>query len=198
MMLTCMWRQRLSAEALADGDQWHCLWGHPECEQQALIDFNWSNKSIVLSSREQSVLLRLITSFFQLFSWVITEHTSTLLGLLQGVSQQQNLPLSLSNEVKTTSLLYMLPDHPHTHRHTQVHKHMYISEAPDTHTHTHVQKGLQQRRSYRVRASICGFSCAVLGRTINRATPPTEPGWKNEIERGRQGQPQRPGGHQGP
>lgn len=154
---------------LTAGDQWHCLWGHPECEQQALIDLNWSNKSIDFSSREQCVLLRLITSFIGLFSCVIRE-----LGLLQGVSQHQNVPVSLSIEVKTTTLLYMLPDHPPTQTQTQAHKH--ISEAPDTHTLTHIHKGLQQRRSRRVCASICGFSCAVLGRTINRATPPTEPG----------------------
>lgn len=139
---------------LTAGDQWHCLWGHPECEQQALIDLNWSNKSIDFSSREQCVLLRLITSFIGLFSCVIRE-----LGLLQGVSQHQNVPVSLSIEVKTTTLLYMLPDHPPTQTQTQAHKH--ISEAPDTHTHTHPQgsAAAQEPQSTRLylRIQLCCF-----------------------------------------
>lgn len=97
----------------------------------ALIDFNWSNKPIVFSSREQCILLRLITLINLQLNDNIA-HTSTWLGVLQVSHSNRTFQCHFQalNEIKNNNFLASC--HPATHTHT----HQYTWSIGHTHTHT--------------------------------------------------------------
>lgn len=160
----------------------HPGWGHPpwvltQTLQQALIDFNWSNRPIVFSCREQCVLLRVITRInLKLTHYV--EYTFTLLG----ATREKNNFVGHCVLFKFKHVHF--PAAPLFVTHTQTHA------AMDTHASS---RGLELDVEVWSGRLYLRIQLGCFRRTINRETPPTH----QQRETDRQ-TPETQRGHQGP
>lgn len=142
--------------------------------QQALIDFNWSNRPIVFSCREQCVLLRVITR-------INLKYTFTLLGATREKKTLSDTVCYLSlNMFISQQHLYLSPPHTTTQTHA----------AMDTHASS---RGLELDVEVWSGRLYLRIQLGCFRRTINRETPPTH----QQRETDRQ-TPETQRGHQGP